>query len=330
MTEVQARRALVDAGRRLLIEGLVARSWGNLSVRLGPSAMAITPSGIPYPELTEEMIVVVDLGTGDWRGSWKPSGERRIHRDIYLRRPDVEAIVHTHQNAASACAAARVPVPAPWGETPSAAYGLPGTKALSRAAVEALGSDGPAILLANHGVFAVGSDMDQAFDRVSVLESACADFIAEKAPGRLPARVDAPWDPLWLSPLTLADGSPALLSVAPFSRAWAHLVWPLKAALDDLAQFVGTRVPAATALPNRRPKVGALFVKDSGLIVCGADAEALALVVEKAARATLGGESLGGAVPIPAWEARLMHWVYKNSYSKRAAAATKLRSVAEG
>ena len=59
-----------------------------------------------------------------------------------------------------------------------------------------------------------------------------------------------------------------------------------------------------------------------GLVACGADAEALAMVVEKAARTAIGGEALGGAVPIPAWEARLMRWVYKNSYAKRAAAAS--------
>ena len=155
------------------------------------------------------------------------------------------------------------------------------------------------ILLANHGVFAVGSNMDQAFDRVSVLESACADFIAAKARDRLPARVDAPWDPLWLSPLALADGSLALLSVAPFSRAWGQLVRPLKAALDDLAQLVGTRVPATTAFPIRRPKAGALFVKDSGLIVCGADAEALALVVETSRQGSLGRRVPGRRSPYP-------------------------------
>jgi L-ribulose-5-phosphate 4-epimerase len=328
MTEAQARRELVIAGRRLLAEGLVARSWGNLSLRLSPTTMAITPSGIPYPDLTEEMIVVVDLETGEWSGDWKPSGERKVHREIYGWRPDVCAIVHTHQNAASACASARASVPVPWGRVPCAAYALPGTKALTRFAAAALG-DGQAVLLANHGVFAVGTDLDQAFERIRVLETACADHLAAQARSPLPARADAPWDPSWLVPLELGDGSPAFFSTAPFTQAWAQRGEALRSTLDDLAQLVGPRVPTAPRLPDHRTKREALFVLGRGLLVSGADAEAVAMVVEKAARALLGGEALGGAVAIPAIEARLMRWVYKNSYAKRAAAASKLRHASE-
>ena len=322
MTEAEARRTLVDAGRRLLAEGLVARSWGNLSIRLNSETMAITPSGIPYLELKEEMIVLVDLQTGDWSGPWKPSGERKVHREIYLRRPDVEAIVHTHQNAGSACAAARITVTCPWGETPCAAYGLPGTKALSKATAKALG-DGPAVLMANHGAFTVGNNLNQAFERIRTLETACAELLATKASAPLPARADAQWDSSLLAPLSLADGYPVLVSSAPFTSSWAKRGKPLKATLDDLAQLVGPKVPVASGLPDRRPKTDALFVKGVGLIVCGSDAEAVAMVVEKAARATIGGEALGGAVAIPGWEARLMRWVYKNSYAKLAAKSKK-------
>ena len=57
VSEAQARRELVEAGHRLLADGLVARTWGNLSVRLDERSMLVTPSGISYPDLTEEMIV---------------------------------------------------------------------------------------------------------------------------------------------------------------------------------------------------------------------------------------------------------------------------------
>jgi L-fuculose-phosphate aldolase len=285
--------------------------------------MAVTPSGIPYADLREEMIVVVDLETGEWNGSWKPTSERKIHREIYRRRPEVGAVVHTHQNAASACAAARVSVPVPWGQVPCAAYALPGTKALTRAVVRALGTS-TAVLLANHGVFVVGVGMNEAFERILALETACADYLEAKAVQPLPARADASWKPNWLSPLPLVDGFPALLCEAPFTLAWSERGEPLKAVLDDLAQLVGTCVPAAQSFPERRPKNDALFVKDKGLVVCGTDAEALAMVVEKAARAALGGESIGDAVPIPVLEARLMRLVYKNSYAKQAAKTATL------
>lgn len=318
MTEIEARATLVDAGKRLLAEGLVARSWGNLSVRLGKT-MAVTPSGILWDQLTADMISLVDLETGEWAGSWKPSGERKVHREIYRRRPEVGAVVHTHQNAASVCAAARVPVPLGTGLVPCAPYALPGTKSLTRGTVGAL-AGGPAVLMANHGVFTVGADLAQAFDRVAQLEAACGDWIASRATAPLPARADLPWNPLWLEAVSdqFSDGTPLWLSRAPFTAAWAASGRPLPALLDDLAQLAGVQVPAADRIPGRRPRAEALLLKNRGALVWGSDAEALAMVVEKAARAALGAQGLGGAKAFPGWEAALMRWVYRTSYSKQA------------
>ncbi len=328
----EARRALLAAGARLSSEGLVARTWGNLSLRISESSMLITPSGIPYADLSEDMLALVDLETGDWTGPLKPSGERGLHRGIYLARPDVGAIVHTHQNAASSCAAARVPIPCSWGLTPCAPYALPGTKAISAKSTRELGA-GRAVLLANHGVFAVGAGMDEAFEVALALESAAADLIARKAGGAagaggastadataaaLPAAPNAPWNPADLSSAALADGTRVLVSRAPYTLAWAERGIALPAVLDDLAQIVGIRVPAARDWPTRRPGSEALFVKGSGLISRGPDAEAIAMVVEKAARAAICGEALGGAKRLPIHEAALMRFVYTRSYAKRA------------
>jgi len=314
LTLVDARKALVDAGHRLMAEGLVARSWGNVSVRLDAGSMAVTPSGIPWADLTEAMISVVDLETGEWEGDWKPSGERKVHREIYRRRPEVGAVVHTHQSAASVWAAARIPFDGP---VPCAPYALPGTKALTQGTVDALGS-GEAVLMANHGVFTVGADLEEAFQAVSRLECACADRVADRAPKPLPGRVDAPWNPSWLSPLSSIEGRAAWLSSAPFTRAWAQRGLPLRGILDDLAQLAGPRVKVVRDLPRRRPANDVVLVKGSGAVVVGSDAEALAMVVEKAARAVLGAEGLGGARAFPAWEARLMRFVYAQSYAKQA------------
>jgi L-fuculose-phosphate aldolase len=318
MTLADARRVLVEGGRRLLAEGLVARSWGNLSLRLDAGTMAVTPSGIPWNELTEAMISVVDLETGDWTGDWKPSGERKVHREIYRRRPEVNAVVHTHQNAASVCAVARIAVPLGTAFVPCAPYGLPGTKALTRGTVDALGQGG-AVLMANHGVFTVGKDLDEAFDRIRDLEKACGDLVASRASALLPGRADAPWDPSWLTvvPRVTSD-APVWRSVAPFTVAWSALGRPLPALLDDLAQLAGARVEVVAEVPEKRPQADVLLIRDRGALVWGQDAEALALVVEKAARAALGAPGLGGARAFPAWEAGLMRWVYKNAYAKQA------------
>lgn len=315
MTEAAARTALVDAGRRLLAEGLVARSWGNLSLRLDEKTMLVTPSGILWPEVTEAMLSRVDLETGEWTGKWKPSGERKVHREIYRRRPEVGAVAHTHQNAASVCAAARVSVP--WGTelVACAPYALPGTKALTQGTVDALGS-GAAVLMANHGVFAVGADLDQAFERIRALETACAD-LAARSNAELPARTDLAWNPRWLTPVP--DAPPGTFrSSAPFTLAWSTRGRPLPALLDDLAQLAGARVKVVSHPPRSRLANDVVLIRDRGALVSGSDVEALAMVVEKACRAALGAEGLGGAQAFPAWEATLMRLVYKNAYAKQA------------
>jgi hypothetical protein len=172
--------------------------------------------------------------------------------------------------------------------------------------------------MANHGVFTVGADLDEAFGRIAALEAACADFLAARSPAPLPARADTPWDPRWVVPVTLADGTPASVSSAPFTLAWASRGRPLRAVLDDLAQLAGPRVPSRSGLPGHGPQNDVVLVKGRGAVVCGPDAEALALVVEKAARAVLGAEGLGGAKAFPGWEAVLMRWVYRQAYSKQA------------
>ena len=253
VSEAQARRELVDAGHRLLADGLVARTWGNLSVRLDERSMLVTPSGISYPDLTEKMIVRVDLDSGEWAGTYKPSGERKLHSETYRRRPEVMAGVHTHQVAASICAAARVPVPTPFGEVPCAPYALPGTKKITEGTVGALGQ-GPAVLMANHGAYAVGGTLGEAFDRVSQLERACAAYVVAKRPregSHMPADPDAPWDPACLQPVQLGDGSSAWLSTAPFTVRFSILRRPLPPVLDDLAQLTGRRVASLRSTPKR-------------------------------------------------------------------------------
>jgi ribulose-5-phosphate 4-epimerase/fuculose-1-phosphate aldolase len=320
LTEAQARRTLVEHGRRLLDEGLVARTWGNLSVRVDERTMLVTPSGIQYPDLTEAMIVPVDLQTGEWQGPLKPTSERKVHLEAYRRRPDVRAIVHTHQVAASICAAARVSVPAPFGEVPCASYALPGTKRITRQTVGALGQ-GPAVLMANHGVLTVAGTLDEAFTLVEQLERTCAAHVVTSRPregSHPPGDPDAPWDPTCLEPFTLGDGTRAWMSFAPWTRRFATLRRPLPPVLDDLAQLTGRHVPVARRTPTRRPRCAALLVPGQGALVHGPDHEAVAMVVEKAARAWIGGQGLGGAKPLPAWEALLMRAVYTRSYAKQA------------
>ena len=97
MTAEEARKIVVDAGIRLVGEGLVARTWGNISQRIDEKHIAITPSGRPYELLTAEDIAILNIEDMSWEGRYKPSGERKLHAAIYADDINVKAVIHTHQ-----------------------------------------------------------------------------------------------------------------------------------------------------------------------------------------------------------------------------------------
>uniref|UniRef100_UPI0032171933 class II aldolase/adducin family protein n=1 Tax=uncultured Draconibacterium sp. TaxID=1573823 RepID=UPI0032171933 len=179
------REALVKAGLKLVEQGLVSRTWGNISVKVNDSEMLITPSGKFYEDITPADMVLINFKTNtyDKTGS-KPSSEFKMHSGIYNNRKEFNAIIHTHQMNASTCAAARREVPAILDDLaqivgPSvrcADYALPSTNKIVRATVKALRGRNAA-LMANHGAVCAGSDLDEAFMVCQVLEKGCKAFI---------------------------------------------------------------------------------------------------------------------------------------------------------
>ncbi|NLH49324.1 MAG: class II aldolase/adducin family protein [Myxococcales bacterium] len=184
LTEQEARLLVRDGGIKLLREGLVARTWGNVSCRLDEERFVITPSGRAYEELTPEDMVVVNLLTGQYGGDIRPSAERKLHAAIYRERPDVGGVIHTHQTNASVVAAARREIPPILDDQvqllgPSvrcADYALPSTMKTVRACLKALKGRNAA-LMANHGAVCVGTTLDDAFAACLVLEKTCKAFI---------------------------------------------------------------------------------------------------------------------------------------------------------
>ena len=184
----KVRRSVCEAGIRLSAEGLVARTWGNISIRIDDRTMAVTPSGIRYGDIRPEHIAVMDIITGKWECPVNPSGERKLHAAIYRDRPETGAVIHTHQLNASVCAAARVNVEVNdrdaarilrTGKILCGGYGLPGTGKLTGGTVKAIRGSMCA-LMANHGAVCLGSDIDEAFIVSRVLENVCTAFIAGK------------------------------------------------------------------------------------------------------------------------------------------------------
>ncbi len=179
------RESLVKAGLKLLEQGLVSRTWGNISVKVNDNEMLITPSGKFYNEVTPHDMVLVNFKNNSYnKNGIKPSSEFKMHSGIYIDRKEINAIIHTHQMNASTCAAARREVPPVLDDLAQiigpgvrcAEYALPSTQKMMKAVVKALRGR-YAALMANHGAVCVGRDLDEVFVVCQVLEKGCKAFI---------------------------------------------------------------------------------------------------------------------------------------------------------
>ncbi len=178
------RKQIIEAGLRLVKEGLVARSWGNISVRLDDENMLITPSGRSYDTLEPGDIVLMNYRNYNYEGKIKPSSEYHLHAVVYQQRKEIKAVIHTHQMNATTVATARREVPPIIDDMVQiigptvrvTKYTLAGTEKFAKLAVKALRGR-QAALLANHGAVCIGRTLDEAFAVSEVLEKACKAFI---------------------------------------------------------------------------------------------------------------------------------------------------------
>jgi ribulose-5-phosphate 4-epimerase/fuculose-1-phosphate aldolase len=182
-TELEARQRILEACHRLVENGLIARTWGNISARLSDTEMMITPSGRAYDTMKPQDLVVVNIVDGSYTGDIKPSSEKGVHADAYRLRPEVNFIVHTHQMYATAVGvsgqdlcmydkydpeAARVL--GPW--IPTTVYGTPGTQKLRDSVAHGVSGNprSKAFLMPMHGALCLGRDQENAFEVADALE----------------------------------------------------------------------------------------------------------------------------------------------------------------
>lgn len=175
---VDQRRLLADFGRRLLTDRLTTGTGGNLSIALrSEGVMAITPSGIGYNEIKADDISLLDFNGHQLEGR-PPSSEWHLHLAIYRERPEINAVVHTHSRFATTFALLHEPLPAchyligvaQTKEIRIAPYATFGTEELARITVAALGQNDRCIIMANHGLLAVGEDLAQAYNTALYIE----------------------------------------------------------------------------------------------------------------------------------------------------------------
>jgi L-fuculose-phosphate aldolase len=179
--EAGARQAMIDACVNMNRTGINQGTAGNLSVRW-KSGLMITPSGVPYDEMTVDDIVYMNMD-GSYKHQRAASSEWRFHRDILQARGDVNAVVHAHPVHATAFAICGMEIPAvhymiaaAGGPTIRCApYETYGTEELSKAVLEAL-SGRTCALIANHGMIATGPDLREAMWLAVELETLCKQY----------------------------------------------------------------------------------------------------------------------------------------------------------
>ncbi len=188
----KAKEQLVKMGQAVMKAEMVLGTWGNLSCRVPrDDVVVITPSGLEYDRLHPRDMVVVDLDGGPVEGHLRPSTELPMHLAVYHARPDVHAIIHTHSLYASALAVARRSIPpiledlvaVVGGAVPVADYAPSGSVQLAEMAAAALAKV-DAVLLANHGVVAVGRTLKDAFQVARIVEKAAQVFTYAEIVGR--------------------------------------------------------------------------------------------------------------------------------------------------
>ena len=186
------RQAVVQNGLAMMRAGLTTGTGGNLSCRSRDRGLvAITPSGVPYDAMQPGDVVVVDPAGKVVAGDLKPSSEIGFHLALYDRREDVGGVVHTHSVYATtlACLNREIPpvhylVGFAGPKVPVAPYATFGTDALACNVRQTMGTDYHAVLLANHGLVAVGEDLPRALATAEMVEFVARVYCQANAIGQ--------------------------------------------------------------------------------------------------------------------------------------------------
>lgn len=184
------REAVVRFGLKMVESGLTTGTGGNLSIiDRNSGKVAVSPSGIEYAALQPRDVVVTDMQGNVIDGEAKASSELGFHLSLYHRRKDVQAVVHTHSPYAVTMACLGWEIPAvhylvgfAGKKVPLAPYATFGTPELAEIVAEYI-RDYNALLLANHGLVAVGSSMDTAFAAAEEIEFVARIYYQTKSIG---------------------------------------------------------------------------------------------------------------------------------------------------
>ena len=153
----EMKKEIIEAGILLDRYELVSLTCGNLSVRMPTGEILVTPSGMMYEKMVEDDMIVMDIDGNVIEGTRKPSSDTPAILHIFRERPDINAVIHTHQ---------------PYSAAGSIDMGIDTVKYVG---------NGHAVILSQHGVMTVGKDLNQALYAAVYLEEAAKCYLAARA-----------------------------------------------------------------------------------------------------------------------------------------------------
>lgn len=177
LSDFEAKKAIIDLGKRMYLRGFVAANDGNISCRVGVNTIWTTPTGVSKGFMTPEMLVKMDLNGKVLLGNRKPSSEIKMHLRVYQENPEVMAVTHAHPPIATCFAIAGISLDkavlpeavVQLGTVPVAHYATPGTQEVPDS-IAPYCKDYNGVLLANHGALTWGKDIYEAFYRLESVE----------------------------------------------------------------------------------------------------------------------------------------------------------------
>ena len=179
MNEQQARIIVAEYCRKLYHRGYVPGMDGNVSMRVGKDTAVVTPAALSKELVTPDDLVCMTLSGDVLTGARKPSSETPMHMAVYMHRPEVGAVIHTHSPYAASFALANKPIDtrrAPFayyhiGIIGNVPYSAPGSAEFHENVAAAVKEGHKVLMLENHGVMALGTDMADAFAKQDLTEA---------------------------------------------------------------------------------------------------------------------------------------------------------------
>lgn len=199
---LEQKKQIVDTAQSLVHKGYLMATGGNISLRIAEAdGFAITPSNYDYMKMKPEDICLLDFDLAKIGGHLKPSVESAMHGAIYRVRPDVNAIIHTHQAYVSALTLIKAPIPALFDEQARflgrsvdiIPYAPSGTGMLKNTVAKHVKNHNNAFMMQNHGALVFGHDMERAIHNVEILEKCALAYLlaicSERKITRIPLAV---------------------------------------------------------------------------------------------------------------------------------------------